>query len=118
MALKMMKSVPFSRYDIEKADIFPRLRCTLLLALDENDDFPKTVAFDGQEYVVDEDEVSAVWKDDAMSTSAIYVRSDRIRWTKWANSDGRDSFSEDLIYTGDRSTDLEALSDLSAKITD
>lgn len=110
--------VPFTRSDLDNADISPRLRGALLLAYSDNADLPKTITVDGFEYVVDEDEISTVWQDDPSSTSAIYVRPDLTRWSKWADTDGRDSFSADLIYTGERDIDLAQLVLFNAQITD
>lgn len=72
-------------------------------------DLPITVKINGQEFVVDEDEVSAVYKDALDTTCAFYVRSDRTCWSQWSDRDGQDSTTRNFIYTGNREKDQNAL---------
>ncbi|WP_234625036.1 hypothetical protein RMS29_027565 (plasmid) [Agrobacterium rosae] len=114
----MMLSASFTKTDIENSQISSRLRDALLLSFADNVDMPKTIEVDGQEYVVDDDEISTMWKDDGSTSNVIFIFPGYARWTKWSDADGHDSFSVDFTFTGDRSQDLAALENFNAQITD
>lgn len=111
-------SIPFSKGDIESLVLFDKLRNALLLTYDVGDDLPKTVTIDDNEYVIDEDEVSVVWKDEPDTTCAIYVRPDRTTWRKWADADGTDSVTLDLTYEDGAGRDLAELVNFYERVTD
>ena len=133
----MLDHVPFSKSDIEKAGLSMELRNVLLLALsvqnqdplvvkisdEENATFhigeiPTTIEIGEQEYVADENETSVLYQDDPITNCAIHVRPDRTRWTKWATANGHDSITEELVYSGNKARDLQALIDFNDRITD
>lgn len=95
-----------------------KLKQAMLLSYEMDDDTPRTVTIDDQDYVVDDEEISVVWNDEPATTSAIYVRVNGIVFRKWSNSDGYDSLTMELAYSDAIDHPDQRLADFNERLTD
>lgn len=114
----MAINVPIQHIDLASAHIDDRLKAIIKIAGETGKDTPRTIAIAGQDYVIDDDEVSAVWKEDALTTSALYLRSDGIVYRNWSNTNGHDSFEISLSFQEMAQRPVDALEAFNERLTD